>query len=365
MCAACARRAWLLEELGPALDYCARDPDRLFAALSLEDVELIAGLGGRRRHELVAAWERRGEQPRSDGCSAGAGAAICRHDPGYPRALAHPLAPCALHLSGASERFCALASGPVVAIVGSAQPSDYGVAVAASLARGLAASGVAVASTLDDGIAAAVHNGALAVGGGSVAVLGGGLQAPRPARLAGLLTRVTHTGCGVAELPHMSPTRRWTAVGAQRAAAALAQVTVLVEAGEHPRELAASRAAQALGRTVAAVPGRVTSPLSLSTNALLAHGLARMARTPEDVLDLLDLQTPQRASPGALGHTLAPRLRETLADVGAGRDTPEKLTGDAADRGEVLLRLSELELIGLLTRGDGGRYVPCEPSARW
>ena len=47
-----------------------------------------------------------------------------------------------------------------------------------------------------------------------------------------------------------------------------------------------------------------------------------------------------------------------LEQVGAGRDTPDKLAGGDGDAGEVLMALSELELLGLLARGDGGRYVP-------
>jgi hypothetical protein len=46
-----------------------------------------------------------------------------------------------------------------------------------------------------------------------------------------------------------------------------------------------------------------------------------------------------------------------LERVGAGADTPGKLAGEQADVGEVLRALSELELLGLLSRGDGGRYV--------
>ncbi len=44
--------------------------------------------------------------------------------------------------------------------------------------------------------------------------------------------------------------------------------------------------------------------------------------------------------------------------MGAGEDTPGRLTGPGDDPGEILLALAELELMGLLARGDGGRYVP-------
>jgi hypothetical protein len=46
-----------------------------------------------------------------------------------------------------------------------------------------------------------------------------------------------------------------------------------------------------------------------------------------------------------------------LENVGAGMDTPQKLIGDGAEPGALLQALSELELMGLLARGDGGRYV--------
>ena len=51
-----------------------------------------------------------------------------------------------------------------------------------------------------------------------------------------------------------------------------------------------------------------------------------------------------------------------LASVGAGWDTPDKLARAGAGADEVLLALSELELLGLLMRGDGGRYLPRDPA---
>jgi len=60
---------------------------------------------------------------------------------------------------------------------------------------------------------------------------------------------------------------------------------------------------------------------------------------------------------------LEPRLRSTLERVGAGRDTPGKLVCEREDPGETMQALAELELMGLLGRGDGGRYVPRESLA--
>jgi DNA processing protein len=189
--------------------------------------------------------------------------------------------------------------------------------------------------------------------------------------VASLYERVKSSGCAVAELPNDCAPRRWGKLASERIIVGLSELTVVVEAEERPHELASARIARDLGRKVAAVPGRVTSPLSRGTHALLVGG-AELVRGPEDVLELLCRVGP----PGASGRgrpsrnaaknltapaALEPRLRQTLERVGAGEDTPDKLTGSGTDTDEVLLALSELEVMGLLARGDGGRYVPRDP----
>ncbi len=283
-----------------------------------------------------------------------------------------------LHVVGGRQRLAKLTAGPVVAIVGSRRPTDYGMEMASSLARGLAASGVTVVSGLANGIAAAAHAGALEVDGPTVSVMAGGVDVVQPVGRRGLYERVIARGCAVSEPPCGCPPRRWCEPARARTIVGLARLTIVVEADENPRELLEARVAGALGQTVAALPGRVTSPVSRGTNALLMAG-APLVRGPKDVLDLLygvgargldapralrsgAVRTPRR--PGApVQAKLEPRLRRTLELVGAGRDTPGKLASEGEDPGETLLALAELELMGLLGRGDGGRYVPRESLA--
>ena len=175
----------------------------------------------------------------------------------------------------------------------------------------------------------------------------------------------------MAELPCGRKPRDWCYPARERIVVGLARLTVVVEADDQPSELQGARIARALGRTVAAVPGRVTSPASRGTHALLMAG-ASLVRGPGDALELLYAGTPPRAPQGAkrgIGAAsgtaaLEPRLQTTLEQVGAGRDTPAKLSAASADAGEALLALGELELMGLLTRGDSGRYMPRQSLAR-
>jgi DNA processing protein len=367
-CEDCLRRSWLLKALSRSLQYRAKDRGRLLELLALGDEQLIRAIGGTRRGELrtrYASFSPR-EIPVASGVES-----ICRHHPRYPSALAGDGAPRMLYVADAAERLAALAGQPIVAIVGSRRATDYGMEMARSLARGLAASGVTVAGGLSDGIAVAAQAGALEVEGRTLTVMDGGLDVACPARRRAVYGRLRKNGCVVAELPCGCGVRPWCYTARERIVARSAQLTIVVEADKHPADLLGARVAKALGRIVAAVPGRVTSPVSRGTHALLMDGAA-LVRGPADVLELLyqggtAARGSRRASAGTIASTniaqLEPRLQAMLEQVGAGNDTPGKLTGESRDSGDVLLALSELELMGLLTRGDGGRYVPRESLA--
>jgi DNA processing protein len=389
------RRSRLLAWLSSRLDYRSKDRVRLIELLALGDEDLLRAVGGTCREELKARYAQFDPNEEIEPVEGIEG--VCRHRRGYPRMLSsetetRPM----LRVAGGVTRLGELTDAPVVAIVGSRWATDYGMEMAKSLGRGLAASGVTVASGLDDGIAIAAHTGALEVQRGSVAVLPGGLDTACPARRRALYARVTAVGCAVAELPCGSRVRRWCYTARAQTLAQMAALTIVVEADEDPGELLSAQLAQALGQTVAAVPGRVTSPVSRGTHALLMAD-ARLIRGPEDALELLygpetsmaggserpttrrreaipmqrdgaarqenPMQSSARTRPQNTKQRaqdeLEPRLRVMLEQVGAGRDTPDKLSGEH-DTGEVLMALSELELMGLLARGDGGRYVPRE-----
>jgi DNA processing protein len=358
-CSSCLRRSWLLSVLSAALDHQFRDLERLTELLALSDEHLLGALGGRRKAELMAGYvsfEAR------DVPSVSGDQAVCCHRSYYPRSLRDDAgSPAMLNVEGGAGRLQELTAAPTVVILGSSHASDYGVETAKSLARGLAASGVTVASGLGDGIEVAAHAGALEVNGATVAVLPGGLDTGPPAKRRSLYQRVRHRGCGIAELPRGSEARRWGRVASQRILVGLAQLVIVVEARNHPGDLAGARIARTKGRPLAAIPGRVTSAASSGTNALLLNG-AHLIRGPADALELLfGFEAPLATARAGPPAELEPRLQTTLESVGEGRDTPEKLTRDGGDCGEVLLALSELELMGMLARGDGGRYVPRHP----
>jgi DNA processing protein len=362
------RRSWLLGELSAVLDYNSRADGRLFALLALEDEELIAALGGRRRAELTRQHAEFDEQRPSGAVGI---AAVCRHDGRYPPGLLHPGAPHLLYVTGGLDRLCVLTRQPVAAFLGCSRPTDYGLELARELGRGLGASGVTVAAGRSDGIARAALVGALEAEGPTLTVAGDGLGVA-VARSGGapreLLERRV---CTIAELPHDVRGRRWGANAAERIVASLADVAIVVEAEGSPRTLAAARLAAGLGKTLVACPGRVSSRASSGSHLLIREG-AKLVRDAADVLDLLygvgsSAAAAARDAAGRDGREAGPppaplsaKLRAVLEQVGAGVDTPGKLTAGSADAGELLQALGELESIGLLRRGDGGRYLACK-----
>jgi DNA processing protein len=353
-CLPCLRRAWLLGALNRRLEYRGRDHARLIAMLELSDEELIHALGADERESLLVRHARldAAQMPLAEGVQR-----ICRHDPRYPRALASGSgAPRLLHVSGGIARLQALLAEPVVAIVGTRRASDYGMEVAYGLARGLAASGIAVVSGLAEGIPAAAHLGALHAQGPTATVMAGGCDVPHPTVWRALHERIAAEGCALAELPCGCGPRSWCHVARARIVAALAQIVIVVEAGERPAELLHARLARAAGAIVAAVPGRVSAPAAHGPHLLLREG-ALLVRDPQDVLDALYGVGARRVEVSR--PDLEPRLRAVLEQVGTGQDTVSKLTAHGADTHKTLLALAKLELYGAVVRGDDGRYVVC------
>ena len=385
-CLSCLRRAWLLTTLAARLDYRSRDLARFWDLLSLPDEQLIDAIGGRRRSEIHALYEEfdatahaerekcqppeqigseqaRAEQIGNKKMALAGVEKICRHHPAFPGRLRHgTLAPHMLSVAGGVHRLAGMLEEPVVAIVGTRRATDHGMETARHLARGLAAAGVTIASALSEGVPLAVHCGALDANEASITVTAGGLHKCSSAHCRAVYRRLSRDGCALSELPLGAPARRWSALARVRTLALLAQLVIVVEADSNPWELACAHLAQRLGVPIAAVPGRVSSPASRGCNELIMIGAA-LVRNPQDALDLLYGAGVKRAGEFDLaaeaGEQLDPRLAGTLEHIGAGHDTLERLTATGGRREEILISLLELELRGLVVRGDGGRYVPC------
>ena len=263
----------------------------------------------------------------------------------------------ALWLRGDARWLEALATERPVALVGARRASAYGVEVARSLARNLAGAGVPVVSGMALGIDSAAHEGALDAGGLTVAVLAGGADVVYPRSRRGLHRRIAETGLVVSELPPGTQPHRWSFPARNRIMAALAAMTVVVEGTVRSGSLITAGFAADLGRDLGAVPGQVTSALAEGPNGLI-HAGACAVRSAADVLDAL-YGAGGRPHREAVSPSLSPELAALLEAVERGEGSPDALAAAASEAAAVLAGLSELELLGLVRRGAGGRYIRC------
>ncbi len=353
-CVECLRRSWLLALLGPYIERTAtgsigkRSPELL--RLANEDLlEAVAPNTGRR---LLGEVEALGEAELRDRLDAAECWSVCRHHDRYPPGLGDAAdAPWALIGRGDRELVCDLEPQAAVTIVGSRQATSYGREVARELAREVSAAGLVVVSGLAFGIDACAHRGALDAGGRTLAVLGCGPDRPYPAAHRSLWRRVVETGAVISELPPGSTPWRWSFPARNRVMAALAGMTVVVEAAARSGSLITADLAADLGRDLGAVPGPVTSRASAGPNELLAGGCC-VVRDGQDVLDALLGVGATRLQ--RFGPPLDAELTAVLSVIESGATGADSFDLPAARASAALARL---ELLGYLAPTAIGTFT--------
>jgi len=155
-----------------------------------------------------------------------------------------------------------------LAIVGSRSATRVGCDRAYELAAAVGRRGWAVMSGGAFGIDAAAHEGALAVGAATYAVLGCGVDIVYPDRHEALFARIATQGGLLAELAPGTPPARRHFPARNRIISALSDAVVVVEAAVRSGALITAGIAHRRGQRVLAMPG------SRGTDELLATGKA-------------------------------------------------------------------------------------------
>ncbi len=175
-------------------------------------------------------------------------------------------------------------AGSAVAVVGARASTPYGDTVASELAAELSEAGIVIVSGGAYGIDASAHRGALSSDGATVAVMACGLDELYPRGNDALLRRIRGEGLMVSEYPPGTPPSRHRFLTRNRLIAALASATVVVEAAARSGAKNTVGWAQSLGRPVLAVPGPVTSALSVTPHRLIRDAQAALVTDAQDVL---------------------------------------------------------------------------------
>lgn len=295
--------------------------------------------------------------------TAASATVLLQGEEGYPEALLDLQdPPCFLFALGDTR----LAGRRRVGIVGTRHSSSSGDRIAHQMAAALVRAGAVVVSGMAFGIDAAAHRGALDAGGGTIAVLGGGVDMPYPPSHATLHERIARDGLVLSEAPVGSRPVLGAFPKRNRIIAALSETLIVVEAGERSGALITSRIALELGRNVAAVPGPIDSPRHAGSNRLLADG-AGFIPAVEDVLSLVGAEPgtppapPSVALQGAFSMvTDDPCHRAILNAVRAGASDIEDLARSTRlTPRDFAMALATLELDGqLLVSPSGSISLP-------
>jgi len=238
-----------------------------------------------------------------------------------------------------------------IAIVGSRGPTSYGLEQAARFAAAFARQGWVVVSGLARGVDQAAHAAALEAGGGTIAVLGCGVDRPWP---GGEVTRsVRADGLLLSEFAPGTPPRRHHFPLRNRIISGLSSAVLVIEAARASGSLITARWATDQGKTVFALPGRVDNALAAGTLALIRDGATPTGSPAELLADLTGTGPPLDGPSTPSPSTGTPLMRALRSDALAPDELCRRLQRPLA---EILVELVQGELDGFIARSPGGLF---------
>ena len=248
-----------------------------------------------------------------------------------------------------------------IAIVGSRNPTPYGLKAAEKIGQGLARRGLNVVSGMARGIDSAAHWGCLGGRGFAVAVIGTGIDVVYPVSNQKLFHQITQKGAVISEFPLGTPPEPKNFPIRNRIISGLSMGVVVVEATKKSGSLITASLALDQGREVFAVPGSINSFKSAGCHFLIKQG-AGLIENSDDILDQLNLNYPHSPKKDTYKETPRPPME-------ASEETIYSLIGDFPTHIDQIARESNLEpsdvsgillrmeLKGIITQLPGKMFV--------
>jgi len=287
-------------------------------------------------------------------------------DNDYPRLLLEiPSPPPVLYYRGIVQPQENLGLRPMVSIVGTREPSEYGKRWTRKISTALTQHGFTIISGMAEGIDTEAHRGCLAAGGRTVAVFGTGVDMIYPPRNQPLYEEIQKQGLLLSEYPAGTRPNRANFPQRNRIIAGLSRAVLVMEAPSKSGALITAYFANDFCRDVYVLPGSLDNHKSLGCLGLLSRGanvilneghlLEMLGAIPQlDSAVQLPLFTP--AQPATLPQ-LEPELAQVLQAL-----PPEPIPFDlimqqvGLTASSVSSALLQLELLGLVSQLPGMRY---------
>jgi DNA processing protein len=256
-----------------------------------------------------------------------------------------------------------------ISIVGTRRPTPYGNQIAERLARDLANHGLIVASGLARGIDSSAHRGACAASrGGTIGVLGCGIDVIYPKENRKLFEEVEKRGAIITEFPMGTHPAPENFPVRNRMVAGMALGVIVVQGAQYSGSLITSRLAMEFSREVYGVPGNVTEPVSFAPNQLIKQG-AKLVTGWEDVVEELPTEvraelfpveaTTQEERASLFEQNLSP-VEKRLFDlirIEEAIHVDELVESTGLSSSETLAALCEMEMRGIIRQMPGKQFV--------
>lgn len=322
----------------------------LLSSLELADAGIPKKLAAK-----IEGWESLPWKKEMDFCERSGISIITMEDRDYPALLKQTFdPPVVLFVKGTIP-----ADGISFAIVGTRNPSVYGLKMAEKFAAELSYYGFVIVSGMARGVDTAAHRGALRAGGKTVAVTGCGFRQCYPRENERLSGDIAKTGAVITEFTSDTPPEPQNFPRRNRVVSGLSRGVLVVEAGQKSGALITAHLAADQGREVFALPGRVDALSSKGANQLLKEGAA-LVENVEEIINGLNLEirktekTDETQAPVLSGNeqTVFSCIREN------GRLTIDELFANTGmDMTKLFQVLLSLTVKNLITELPGKLYI--------
>ncbi len=246
---------------------------------------------------------------------------------------------------------------PAIGMVGARNYSEYGKIVAPKLAGELAAYGINIISGLARGIDAASHRGCITGGGKTYAVCGCGVDICYPKENIELFKHIIDNGGILSEYAPKSEPLAYRFPLRNRIISGLSDGVIMVEAKQKSGSFITIDHALTQGKTVYALPGRISDPLSVGCNRLILEGAIPLIEAKQ-VANELGVYEQIENKKNNIGLEKEFEVMYSCLDLSPS-SIEEIVYKSKMGIEEVYEKLTILQFKGLVEETSKGQYVKC------
>lgn len=238
-------------------------------------------------------------------------------------------------------------------IVGTRKPTDYGIVTTKQYCKEICKH-MTIVSGLAEGLDSVAHRTTLEEQGKTIAVIAGGFNNIYPATNHRLAEEVVKNGLLISEHPPFYKPLSYHFPIRNRIIAGLSRGVLVTEMGEKSGSMHTINYAIEFNRDIFVVPGRINSPMSKGSNALIKNLQGCVTLSPEDVLENYNLVNENK-QPSA---QLDVNSQIILTFIESEKKTYQEIADHTKmSSSELNTLLMTLELNGLIVKLPNNSYI--------